>query len=261
MRARVAEAISRRLTRAIVTARVPLKLDRPTVSFTLDDIPVSAATVGARLLEERGVRGSFYVSADIAGQDTENYRLACLEQIVALSRAGHEIGCHTAHHLRVGEVGLAAYLRDVDRNAQVLEPLVGKPTTFAYPFGTMGLRAKMALQNRFDVCRGIHGAIAAGSYDRGRLDAVALENATIGESGIDALLDAAVRREGWLTFYSHDVSREPTRFGVTPELFAYAVDAALRRGCRVDTVRGVLARSARPEAIGSRHSLTGKAVI
>lgn len=257
----IPEAISRRLAKAIVTARVPLKLDRPTVSFTFDDIPVSAATVGARLLEERGVRGTFYVCAEIAGQSFDIYRLAGLDQVVALSRAGHEIGCHTARHPRVGEIGHKGYLRDVDRNAQLLEPLVGKLTTFAYPFGAIGLRAKFALQDRFDVCRGIHGAIAAGSYDRGRLDAIGLENATMGESRIDALLDAAMKRQGWLTFYSHDVSDAPTRFGITPDLLAYTVEAALRRGFRVDTVRGVLARSARTEAVDSRHALTGNVVI
>lgn len=244
MRERLADAISRRLVQAIVTARVPLALDRPVVSFTFDDIPVSAASIGAPILEARGVRGSFYVAGELAGLDWDLYPLAGLDLVESLARAGHEIGCHTAHHLSAGKVGSAAYLRDVARNAELLVPVAGKLTTFAYPYGAVALRHKWPLQAKFDACRGIHGRMSVGAYDRGRLDAAALEDATIDERGIDVLLDAAVRQKGWLTFYSHDVDPRPTRFGVSPERLAYAVDGAIARGCIVDTVAGVVARNA-----------------
>lgn len=241
MSERWADKVSRRLSRMIVTTRVPLALDRAVVTFSFDDIAESAANLGARLLEDRGVRGTFYVCGGIAGQDWMGYRLASLDQVAALSAAGHEIGCHTAHHLRATEVGTRAYLRDVDLNARILEPLVGRLSSFAYPYGAISLRTKLALQRRFGVCRGIHGAMAVGACDRGRLDATALDVGRIDARGIDALLDGAIARRGWLTFYAHDVGDHPTPFGITPGLLAYAIDAALARGCRIETVAGVLA--------------------
>ncbi len=230
----------RHLAQAIVTRRIPLANDGPRVSFTFDDIPASAARTGARLLEERGVRGTFYVCGGLAGSAWDAYPLASLDEVARLARDGHEIGCHTASHLNGFAVGASAYLRDVEANARLLEPVVGRLQTFAYPFGAIGLRHKHALQRRFEGCRGIHGGALTQTADRGRLEAVALENASLGEARIDALIDDAVARKAWLVFYSHDVSADPTRYGLTPHLLAYAVDGAIARGCRIDTVRGVL---------------------
>lgn len=224
----------------LVTERVPFRLGRPVVSFSFDDIPETAALLGARILEERGVRGTFYVCGDLAGRDWYLYRLAGLDQVTALSRAGHEIGCHTARHLRSTQVGMAEMLRDVARNAEILEPIVGQLTTFAYPYGSIAPFQKLALQRRFTACRGVHGGMMVSSYDRGRLHATALEDASIGEAGIDALLDMVVRQNAWISFYSHDVQPRPTRFGVSPDRLAYAVDGALARGCIVVPIRGAL---------------------
>ncbi len=239
------ERVQRHLARRLVTRTLPLALDRATVSFTFDDIAVSAATTGAGLLEARGVRGTFYVCGALAGTAWDLYPLADLPTIGALARRGHEIGCHTATHPNGAFTGRAAYLRDVARNAALLEPVVGQAmTSFAYPYGAIGLLQKPALQERFLACRGIHGGVMRGRADRGRLDAVALEDGAIDEPGLDALLDAAVACRGWLVFYTHDVAERPTRFGVSPDRLAHALDGALARGCRIETVGGVCDRIA-----------------
>lgn len=239
------ERVQRHLARRLVTRTLPLALDRATVSFTFDDIAVSAAETGAGLLEARGVRGTFYVCGALAGSTWDLYPLADLATVGALARRGHEIGCHTATHRNGAFTGRAAYLRDVARNATLLEPVVGRGlTSFAYPYGAIGLLQKPALQARFLACRGIHGGVMREHADRGRLEAVALEEEALDESGLDALLDAAVACRGWLVFYSHDVAESPTRFGVSPRRLAYALDGALARGCRIETVSGVCDRIA-----------------
>lgn len=238
------EKVKRHLARRVVTCRVPLALDRASVSFTFDDIADSAAREGARLLEERGVRGTFYVCGGLAGTEWDLYPLASLETVAGLARRGHEIGCHTATHPNGATTGARVYLRDVEANAGILEPVIGRRlSTFAYPYGAIGLPHKLALQRRFLACRGIHGGPITRRFDRGRLEAVALENATIGEAGINAVLNDVVARGAWLVFYAHDVASRPTRFGVSPERLAYAVQGALARGCRVDTVAGLLDRA------------------
>ena|ERR1700738_3477530 len=71
----------------------------PMVSFTFDDIPKSAATTGARLLDEHGARGTFYVSGGVVGSSSPNWEMTDADNILALHARGHEIGCHTFSHI------------------------------------------------------------------------------------------------------------------------------------------------------------------
>lgn len=232
-----------------------LALDRPVVTFTFDDIPVSAATTGAGILEAHGLRGSFFVCGGLAGQDWELYPLASLDLVGALSGRGHEIGCHTAHHGRVGDVSRRAFLADLDRNAEILAPLTGDGglQSFAYPYGAMRLDVKLAIQDRFRGSRGIHDGLNHGRIDLGRIRADPLEIATADEAVVDQLLDDTVRQGGWRVFYSHDVAETPTRFGVTPRLLGYAVAGALRRGCAVLTMAAALDAAGVPK-VGGAHA-------
>ena len=50
------------------------------------------------------------------------------------------------------------------------------------------------------------------------------------------LVDETVRRQGWLIFNSHGLEKTPGRFGITPDLFAFAVAAAKSGGCRATTI-------------------------
>jgi peptidoglycan/xylan/chitin deacetylase (PgdA/CDA1 family) len=56
------------------------------VSFTFDDIPKSAATIGAAILEEYDARGTFYVSGGLVGAARRN--MPVLSVADALRRAG-----------------------------------------------------------------------------------------------------------------------------------------------------------------------------
>ena len=236
------EKLGRAVAKAVVTRSRPLALDRPIVTFTFDDIPVSAAKAGADILEANGVRGSFYVCGGLAGRSWDIYDLAGPDLVADLVRRGHEVGCHTAAHGRLGQVSRADLLADIERNAALLAPLVGPRglRTFAYPFGLVRIDAKLAIQRRFRACRGIHDGINVGRLDLGRLRAAPLEDARCDATEIDALLDAAVRQRGWLVFYSHDVSETPSPFGVTPRLLAHAVAGAARRGCAILTTDAAL---------------------
>lgn len=219
-----------------------MALDRPTVTFTFDDIPVSAATAGAAILEQHGARGSFYVCGALAGQDWDLYPLAGLDLVGDLAARGHEIGCHTAHHGRIGQISRAAFLADLDRNEEVLAPVLGRGAlqTFAYPYGLVRLDVKLAIQHRFLACRGIHDGLNSGRIDLGRIRADPLENARSDAALVDRLLDETVRHGGWRVFYSHDVAAQPSEFGVTPDLLAYAVAGAIRRGCAIRTTSAAL---------------------
>ena len=60
--------VSNRLARHFRAAPLRLSGNAPMVSFTFDDVPKSAATVGAPMLEEYGGRATFYVAGSLVSQ-------------------------------------------------------------------------------------------------------------------------------------------------------------------------------------------------
>src|SRR3954454_20151403 len=135
--------VSNRLARDFLGTPFHLPADQPMVSFTFDDVPESAATTGAAMLQDRGGRGTFYVSGGLvnrwSGDWNENGANA--EQIVRLHRNGHEIGCHTFSHRAAGDCDAAALEREITTNRSYLQTLDAsiRLDNFAYPYGLAAL--------------------------------------------------------------------------------------------------------------------------
>lgn len=63
------------------------------VSFTFDDVPKSAATVGAPILEEYNARGTFYVAGGLVDEWSGHWTGISGDEIIDLHRKGHELAC------------------------------------------------------------------------------------------------------------------------------------------------------------------------
>ena len=239
---RVLGKVSRLLARNIVSKKLPLGNAGPLVSFTFDDAPESACTIGAALLEDYRARGTYYISGEGCGASGYCGRLASTEHLKAIAVKGHEIGCHTFSHVAVARVGRKKLAADLARNDTFLADIRGVRAVhnFAYPYGEFSLGTKLYLQGKFDSCRSLRPGINAGSADLGALRSCALENASIDRRGVAAIIAEAVRVNGWLIFAGHDVAAEPSRFGVTPDLFAFALKTAREAGCQLANVRDAL---------------------
>jgi peptidoglycan/xylan/chitin deacetylase (PgdA/CDA1 family) len=233
--------LSRKLARYVVTKRVRVRNERPLVSITFDDIPDSAFTYGARVLEDRGARGTFYIAGGLCGTVEPERRLVSAADCVQLYRRGHEIGCHTFSHSMVQALDADAFSAELDRNQEFFSSLVPglKLENFCYPYGIASLRRKWQAQARFHSCRGSRCAINAGTIDLGLLGGVAIDHAT-DTAKIVRAIDATVRRNGWLILFTHDVSPKPTWIGCTPQFLDATIATALGRGCQVVTVREAL---------------------
>jgi peptidoglycan-N-acetylglucosamine deacetylase len=124
------------------------------VALTFDDLPshgpafpgVTRMAVIASItatLRKHGVPSAVgYVNGQLVEKHPEDR--AVLEAWLA---AGNLLGNHTWSHVDLGQVGLAAYLQDIDRNEPLLRGLAG-PTaperawkTFRYPFLQEGVDA------------------------------------------------------------------------------------------------------------------------
>ena len=139
--------LSNRFARHLFAAPMRLKGGQPMVSFTFDDIPVSAATVGAPMLEEFGGLGTFYVAGGLVNRRTDQGDGVDPDGIVKLRRSGHEIACHTFSHQRAIDLDATTMAAEIEQNRHFLEGLDAsiKLENFAYPYGLATVARKRQL--------------------------------------------------------------------------------------------------------------------
>ncbi len=240
--ARAFGKVSRFLARRIASKKLPLNNVRPLISFSFDDVPELACTTGAALLEEHRTRGTYYISGGGCGTAGYCGRLAGVDTLKTLAAKGHEIGCHTYSHIAVARVGRQALAAELSRNNIFLQDIQKRrgPYNFAYPYGEYSLGTKLNLQGMFDSCRSLRPGVNAGRADLGALKSWELQNVSVDRRGIAAIIAETVRCNGWLIFACHDVAAEPSRFGVTPDLFTFALKTARDAGCQLANVRDAL---------------------
>ena len=122
-----------------------------TVVLTFDDGFRSWLTDVAPLLQRLGVRGTFYVSPGLLGQqhwrlNGDAGKLLVVEEAKALVDAGMELGSHTMSHpdLRLLDGRELAF--ELEQSKVELEEITGRPCrTFAYPYGLYDERVTEAV--------------------------------------------------------------------------------------------------------------------
>jgi peptidoglycan/xylan/chitin deacetylase (PgdA/CDA1 family) len=203
----------------------------PMVSFTFDDVPKSAATVGAAILEAHDAHGTFYVIGSQVGTSSQLWDMVDGEDVVALHRGGHEIACHTFSHKRACDLDAETLRAEIERNQRYLRSLDAsiRIENFAYPFGYGSFVRKRQLKTVFKSCRSIAPGVNSGSVDLQFLRAMPLIDRRIDRDGIERAFDEAQTANGWLIFYTHDVADEPSPYGCSPALLNEALEAASRR--------------------------------
>jgi peptidoglycan/xylan/chitin deacetylase (PgdA/CDA1 family) len=218
--------------------------DTPSVSFTFDDVPVSAATAGADLLEEHGARATFYVAGGMLDAKDDHWQVVGPETVVELHARGHEIGCHSHSHVRADRMTATQMQADILRNRALLKNI--EPSlplkNFAYPYGLSTLAWKNRLKKHFRSSRGIRPCLNEGLTDAQYLHAVPLIDREIDEERIDRIFAETARKKAWLIFYSHDVAARPSDYGCSPGLLRHALRSAQRFGLKIETVNVALSR-------------------
>ena len=220
-----------------------LRPARPLISFTFDDFPKSAARTGAALLDRVGGRGTFYASTAYAGQTTHTGEMFGADDVRRLLGEGHEIGCHTYAHLDCARAAAGDVFADMVRNADALAAMgmEERLVSFAYPYGETSVSFKSQLPSRFTSARGIASGLASGRADLAQLRA----NAMYGRGALRrclAVLEAARRKNGWVIFFTHDVSPRPSPWGTPTGLLERLCGAAFTAGIDILPVREALAR-------------------
>jgi peptidoglycan/xylan/chitin deacetylase (PgdA/CDA1 family) len=237
----LSERVDHKLARTFPTRRVNLVPERPIVSFSFDDVPVSALINGAAVLERHGVRGTFYVAGGLAGTHHDGQPMLNDEGYRELVQRGHELGHHTYTH-RTQRVLGRGYAADLVENDSYLAPILGGPAhNFAFPYGRSSPAARDLVARRFRSGRGAENGINRSASDLDLLRAVGIG----GHMPLSQLLpwiDEVVASPGWLIFLTHDVQEQPSPFGTTPVILDALVAGAIASGAEVLTVDAALDR-------------------
>lgn len=238
----LAGRVTNRLLARFPGPMVEVRTDTPIVSFTFDDVPDTALSKGAGILEAHGGRGTFYIAAGMLGREEGARNLIDAAGCAELVARGHEIGCHTHSHINLRHASRRQLYNDLSHNADALVAISPnlQPRNFAFPYNAGSFRQRAELARRYRSSRGGLPGINRGMTDRSFLRSYPLQQPDESVLGMRGLIDEVVSNPGWLIFFGHDLSPNPTPYGCTPESFEGLVRHARERGCALLTVNQAL---------------------
>jgi peptidoglycan/xylan/chitin deacetylase (PgdA/CDA1 family) len=199
---------------------VTLSPDRRIVSLTFDDVPHSALANATPVLDEYGMRATFYVAP---GMTPLTGPVLGDADIRLLADRGHHIGCHTLTHYSLARGTADGLYRDAVAGKEAVDRLLGGHPTehFSYPYGAVSVRAKALLQGVFATMRTSSPGINVGRADLSYLRAEPLYDlgAGLDLDRVRQRLRSLERGGGWLIFYTHGVRDDPGRYDTSCEDF------------------------------------------
>jgi len=224
---------------------------RAVISLTFDDARLSQVDRGIPILDEYGVKATFYVSIQSLEKRLDGWKKAVA--------AGHEISNHTLRHPCTGnfswsrEKALENYTlkemaRELDEANAAVERLVGvRPATFAYPCGQKFVGRGTAVKSyvplvaeRFVVGRGAFDEVANDPAFCDLAQATGIDLDGLDFEQAKQLVDEAAAEGRWLIFFGHEIGesgRQTTLVATLEALCKYARDPA--NGLWMDTVEAV----------------------
>ena len=227
--------VSRRLTPLFARRDVEVRLERPTVCFTFDDAPASVVENALPLLDARGWKATIYISTGLIGQKTHHGRMMTADEIRDVAARGHEIGAHGHTHSDASVRPVAEVEREARINRATFARLgVPEPVSYAWPYGQTRPDLKRALARHYMSLRGIASVSHRKRVDLNQVGSWKLFGSTVGACLRE--LDRLQRRPGLMTLFTHDVRRDPTEWGCTPEDFAHVADRVAAMDAKVVSV-------------------------
>ncbi len=210
------------------------------ISLSFDDGRESQPRVGVPLLNEYGVKATFYIVPPRAAKQVHGWK-----QTVA---SGHEIGNHSVKHPCSGNfvwsrpTALEDYTIEkmraelLEANKQIEEMLGVKPEVFAYPCGGTfvgrGVDTKSYVPVVADLFLSGRLWLSEGPNSPDYCDFAQLTGVESDGKDFDQLLPMieAARKSGqWLVLAGHDIGeggRQTTRVAMLRQLISYAQDPA-----------------------------------
>jgi peptidoglycan/xylan/chitin deacetylase (PgdA/CDA1 family) len=215
-----------------------IRLAAPIVSFTFDDAPLSAGIVGAKILEQHGSMGTYYLSTGVMEKKGGKEPFIDFTLAKGLLDKGHDIQCHTKSHIPFGSVKSNQAIQDCKLNREALAKELGIDVEhFSYPLGQTGIFAKRYVSTNYKTARSVHGGINSGVVDVSHLRANPLYLHSYSLEKIEKLISSAIQHNAWLIFYTHEVVDEPSIYGITEDKLNEVVELCHRKIGNIMTIR------------------------
>jgi len=209
------------------------------ISITFDD-GYSSQYHAAAVLENYDFKGTFYIPSALVEGEFEGKQLMNWSQITDLQAKGHEIGGHTATHLKASSVSKDECELDVIEGKKILEEHGISAESFAYPYGDDSYKIA---GSTFVTARTTKPCI-------NKLSAKELCGLTlvhqINEYKILSVYLADLKlRGGWLVIVIHDISDNPRPdVDITNEEFEWILNQIKNSGIPVKTIAEVVNETA-----------------
>lgn len=216
-----------------------LKNKVPLISFTFDDFPKSAALKGAEILRKYNVKGTYYLSCGIIEQKSPVGEICDTDTVKNLIEEKHEIGNHTYDHINAYDYPIGTYEKSILRNEQIFNDLFLVSDgfqSFSYPLGYVTTGAKRITEKYFRCSRTSYHGINIGKVDLNMLKAYPVYGNGKNISFLRRIINYNVKKNGWLIFYTHDVSDNPSSYGCTPDYLEEVVQYSFNSGSELVTV-------------------------
>ena len=207
----------------------------PVISFTFDDFPRSALLTGGAILQSFGLAGTYYASFGLMGREAPTGLIFLPEDLKVLLEQGHELGCHTFSHCHAWDTQPSVFEAAVIQNRRTLSEIVPNASfkTFSYPISVPRAETKRRISKYFACCRCGGQTFNVGNADLNGLSAFFLEQSRNNPEIVRNLIDQNRQARGWLIFATHDICKDPTRWGCTPGFFEEIVRYAVNSGARI----------------------------
>jgi len=210
------------------------------VSLTFDDGRLSQVDKGTALLDQYGVKATFYVMPGSVKERLDGWKKAVA--------SGHEIGNHSGNHPCSGNFewsrskALENYTIEkmrkelADANKEIQELLGVKPESFAYPCGQTfvgrGVNTKSYVPIVAELFVSGRGWLDEAANDPSFVDFAQLTGVEMDGKNFDQiqpLLDSAKSHGQWLVLAGHEMNdngSQTTRLSMLKKLIEYAQDPA-----------------------------------
>jgi peptidoglycan/xylan/chitin deacetylase (PgdA/CDA1 family) len=217
--------------------RRPFRLETrvPFISFTFDDFPRSALHTGGAILQRNGLAGTYYASFGLMGKQAPTGEMFLPGDAKAALERGHELGCHTFAHCDAWQTETSVFEDSIRANQVALRGVVTGASfrTLSYPINPPRALTKRRIAKYFTCGRGGGQTFNVGTADLNYLRAFFLEKSRGNPEPVKKLIDQNRSARGWLIFATHDVCKNPTAFGCTPEFFEEIVRWAIASGAKI----------------------------
>ncbi len=205
----------------------------PKISVTFDDGWASSNENGAKILEELGYQGTFFVNPGELG----NPEYMTIEDVKSLLERKHQIGSHTNMHIDITSYSHSYIKDDISKADKFLRSLNIDNIDFASPYGKYDHAILPFIMRNYATHRGTDlGVNTKQNYNPSNLKGLFVRKETT-DSELRNYIERTKDTNGWLILIYHKIEPSDSPFDIDLETFKRHMDIVRDSGVQVQTVQ------------------------